>query len=141
MDTEYVRQERIAAKRMYVGSTAIRIPADRREPFMEEKILKTLVFFSDDQKSIVYRVDTIEHAGKTWLVPGWFNNPQEGCRLPERIICLDALPHEKTSWSQADFVLNKGIPKSVFDGQVSPEQNDQYIVVEKPDIRFPAIGS
>ena len=107
---------------------------------MEEKVLKTLVFFSEDQRGTVYRVDTIEHAGKTWLVPGWFNKPKEGCRIPERIICLDELPHEKTSWSRADFVLNRGIPKSVFDGQIPPEQNDQYIVVEKPDIRFPVIG-
>ena len=103
-------------------------------------MLKTLVFFSDDRKNVVYRVDTIEYAGKTWLVPGWFNKPEEGCRIPERIICLDALPHEKTSWSQADFVLNKGISRSIFDGQVSPEQHDQYIVVEKPDIRFQLVA-
>lgn len=107
---------------------------------MEGNILKTLVFFSDDQKGMIYWADTIQYGGRTWLVPGWLDNPKEGYRIPERIICMDVLRYEKTSWNRADFVLTSGIPKSVFDGQLPPELKDKYIIIEKPDIRIPSIG-
>ena len=107
---------------------------------MEGKVLKTLLFFSEDEKGIIYRIDTIEYVGKIWLVPGWIDNPKEGWRIPERIICLNILSYEETPGGSADFLLNGGIPKSVFEGKILPEYQNQYIVIEKPDIRFPAIG-
>lgn len=108
---------------------------------MEKKILKTLISFSDLDDGFLYRVDTIEYQGKFWLVPTWLDKPTEGWRIPERIICLDVLPHQKTGTSDpADFVLSHGIPKSVFDGRIPPQSEDSYIVVERPDIRFPVIG-
>lgn len=107
---------------------------------VENKILKTLAFFSDIKNGIIYRVDTIEYKGTYWLVPGWLDNPAGGWRIPERIIRLDILPYQESPGGPADFVLNSGIPKSVFDGQIQPEQEGQYIVIERPDIRFPSIG-
>ena len=107
---------------------------------MEGNVLKTLLFFSEDENGIIYRVDTIKYTGKIWLVPGWIDNPKAGWRIPERIICLEGLPYEETPGGSADFLLNGGIPRSVFNGQILPELKNQYTVIEKPDIRFPAIG-
>ena len=107
---------------------------------MEGKVLKTLVSFSDYNNGVIYRVDTIEYAGRTWLVPGWVDNPKEGWRTPERIICLDVLAHQKTPGGLADFLLCSGTPKAVFEGQIPPEDTNQYIIIEKPDIRFPEFG-
>lgn len=104
-------------------------------------ILTTMVFFSDIPDGKIYKCDTIEFEGKMWLVPEWVDNPREGWRKPVRIICLDILPHQKSPGGPADFVLNHGIPKSVFfDGQIPSPPEDLYVVIERPDISFPAIG-
>mgnify|MGYP001579347307 FL=1 len=99
-----------------------------------------MIFFSDVDDGMIYKMDTIEYQGKMWLVPEWLDNALEGWRKPARIICLDALPHQKSSGGPADFVLNAGIPKSVCDGQIQTQPEDLYIVIERPDIKFPAIG-
>ena len=98
------------------------------------------MFFSDVPDGIIYKVDTIEYEGKMWLVPEWLDNPRGGWRKPTRIICLDVLPHQKTPGGPEDFVLNGGIPKSVFDGLIPTPREEWYIVIESPDIQFPAIG-
>ena len=100
------------------------------------------MFFSDVPEGIIYKVDTIEYQGKMWLVPEWFDNPLGGWRKPVRIICLDVLPHQKTPGNpEADFVLNAGIPKSVFDdGQIPLQPEDLFVVIESPGIFFSAIG-
>ena len=104
------------------------------------EILTTIIFFSDIPEGNIYKCDTIEYEGKMWLVPEWLDSPREGWRKPARIICLDVLPHQKSPGGPSDFVLNGGIPKSVFDGQIPTPPEDVYIVIECPDIKFPAIG-
>jgi hypothetical protein len=107
---------------------------------MEMKILKTMMFFSDCDEGTIYKVDTIEYQGKRWLVPEWLDNAREGWRSPARIICIDLLKHQNSPGGPADFVLNDGIPKAVFDGQIPPQSEGFYVVIERPDIKFPAIG-
>lgn len=104
------------------------------------KMFTTMVFFSDVDDGSIYKMDTIEHEGKMWLVPEWLDNARGGWRKPARIICLDVLPHQRTPGGPADFVLNAGIPKAVCDGQLPQQQEDLYVVIEAPDIKFPAIG-
>jgi hypothetical protein len=100
------------------------------------KIFKTAVYFSDCQESKIYRVDTIEYEGMFWLVPEWNDFPEAGVTMPDRIICLDGLVHQETSPDAAvQFVLNNGIPRSVYDGQIPI--GDKYVVIKNPDIRFP----
>lgn len=99
------------------------------------KILKTFVFFSDTAPSHIFSVDTIEYQGSFWLVPEWIDNPEQRWTMPARIICLDGLIHQRTSWESGEFVLNGGIPKDVFDGQIPP--GDKYVVIERPNIRIP----
>lgn len=98
------------------------------------KILKSLVFF-DEGDGNIYKVDTIEYEGGTWLVPGWLESPTLGYKIPERIVQIDCIRHQKTSGSSiADFVLNSPISRAVFDGQ---KTSLEYVVVERPDIRIP----
>ena len=101
------------------------------------KILKTLVFFSGDPElqGQICAMDTIEFEGKMWLVPEWLDNREEGFSYPARIILLDTLPHEKSKSPLEDFLLTDPLPKAVFDGQVPPESELDYVVVERPDIQ------
>ena len=99
-----------------------------------------MVFFSDVSDGQLYRMDTISYQGKMWLVPSWLDNAQKGWRIPERIIWLDVLPHQATPGGPTDFVLSAGIPKAVCDGQIPQQPEGLFLVIERPDIRFPAIG-
>ena len=38
----------------------------------------------------------IEHAERPWLVPQWIENREEQVTMPERIICLDGLPSQRS---------------------------------------------
>ena len=105
---------------------------------MGEKILKTMISFSDFELGKTFLVDTIECEGAYWLVPEWLGNPAERWQMPARIICLDGLIHQATHQERpADFVLRKRLPKCVWDGQ--PPPGDQYVVRERPNIRLPLI--
>jgi hypothetical protein len=104
------------------------------------KIFKTMMTFSDDDDGTIHKMDTIEYQGKMWLVAGWLDCPREGWRIPARIICLNVLPHQKMKIADADFVLTHGIPKAVWNGQIPSQPEDWYVVIERPDIQFPAIG-
>jgi hypothetical protein len=99
-------------------------------------IFKTAVYFSDSPEGKIYRVDTIDYEGAFWLVPEWLDNPEEGWTMPARIICLDGLIHQETPPGAVfEFVLNTGIPKSVFDGQIPI--GDKYVVIHRPNIKIP----
>ncbi len=95
------------------------------------KIFKTIVSF-DDEGSL-YITDTIAWKGKLWLVPKWLDPLGTEKSKPDRIICMDALPHQKTPPGfQADFVLNNPIPKCVFFGEIPKEKSSEYEVILKP---------
>lgn len=87
-----------------------------------------------------YKVDTIEYEGKNWLVPEWLENPSQGWYMPARIVCLETLQYQVSETEGIDFVLNTIVPKSVFEGRVPNGTTDQFVVVEKPDIRFEILG-
>ncbi len=97
-----------------------------------------MVTISGDESSggKVYKMDTIEHDAKFWLVPEWLESQDGDWTQPARIILLDTLPHQKSGGTFGDFVLNRPIPKNVIDGRAKPGEGG-YIVVEQPDIRLP----
>jgi hypothetical protein len=97
-------------------------------------IFKTLVALEGD--GYVYTLDTIEYKGKMWLVPEWIEPIAKQWTSPLRIICLDVLPHQKSSSPDHDFVLNNPIPKCILAGQVPLEKVKQYVVIERPDVRL-----
>lgn len=105
------------------------------------KILQTFVATSGDVETqgTIFKMDTIEHEGKLWLVPQWLENREEGWMTPARIILLDVLQHEdiRDSKLPADYNLNYPIPKAVLDGKTEEQSATEYVVVELPGIKVP----
>jgi hypothetical protein len=96
------------------------------------KIMKTWAPVSGDGVTDFHLVDTIEHEGKLWLVPTWI----EGMTMPERIVCLSNLRHQKSGVKGRDFVLARSIPRAVLFGHVLPEHKAEYLIIERPPIRM-----
>ena len=103
----------------------------------QQKIFQTAVIISGDpdSKGRPFRMDTIEHEGKMWLVPAWIDLRTEGYSMPVRIVCLDTLGYRPSRMKSLDFLLNDPISKAVLDGQIPPQAEADYLVVERPDIK------
>jgi hypothetical protein len=84
----------------------------------------------------VSSMDVIEHKDYFWLVPEWLDYTSQGVSKPVRIVSLKTIPHEK-SVGDPGFVVSGPVPKSVFEGQIPPGQEQLYIVIESPDIVVP----
>jgi hypothetical protein len=99
-------------------------------------ILTTAVAISGDPAfdGKILKMDTIEHEGRMWLVTSWLVPRTGGLSKPERLICLDTLPHQKASMNGLDFVLNNPLPKAVTEGRVPSGLEALYVVIERPDI-------
>ena len=84
----------------------------------------------------IQTVDTIEYAGTLWLVTHWVDNPDGSVTMPARLVCLSLLPHQKTNGSQHDYVLNKPLPKEIFDLDVPPPAETGLVVVDTMKIQM-----
>jgi len=99
------------------------------------RVFKTIIGLDDS--SDILLCDTIEHEGAKWLVPRWLEAPSEGWKKPQRIICLDPLPHQKLQGAfPAEYLLNDPMPRSVFEGRPRQQGERAYVVIEEPDIRI-----
>ena len=100
-------------------------------------ILKALIAIAGGDGSL-FKADVIKYQKRLWLVPTWTENPTEGYKTPERIVCLDFLKHQKAqNFGDADFVVNDPIPKAVLYGPGLPAPKSGYRVVIGPNVRFP----
>ncbi len=103
---------------------------------MGTKIYQTLMYY-EGENDILY-IDTIEYDGKMWLVPRWLEAPSEGWKTPVRIILLDLLYHQVIpSGVPADFLLKLPMPKDVFEGRIPKGSEDEFVVIERPDVKIP----
>ena len=97
------------------------------------KIFKTIYFYSDAEIGHLLKCDTIEYQGRFWLVPSWTENHTTGKMKPDRIICLNSLPHQILPLGAPEnFALDVPIPKCVFDGEIPP--GTTFEIVENPEI-------
>jgi len=72
---------------------------------IEMPVWKTALFFEGESIADGMSVlDTIEHEGRKWLVPFWLTDESSGLSKPERIICLDLLPHQKSGAIHYDYI-------------------------------------
>ena len=95
------------------------------------KIYKTWMLVGNE----IHLVDTIEHAGQRWLVPGWLDRPSAGWSRPVRIILLDVLAHRRLpEGATEDYILEYSIPKDVFYGRSPPAPGSGFVVLEQPEI-------
>jgi len=101
--------------------------------------LQAAVIISDEagKGGEIHKMDVIEFDGKFWLVPEWIDSPDKKVTMPARIVLLDVIPHERSQGKDYQFIVSGSVPKSVFEGRVPPELEDQYVVIERPDIRLP----
>jgi hypothetical protein len=100
------------------------------------EVFRVLVHYADQFGISV--ADGIEYQGKRWVVGRWLENKTEKYRTPERIICLDDLGCYSTpNSSKSDFALFAPLSKGVCEGTVPPASGSRYVVIERPDIRFP----
>ena len=103
---------------------------------MGTKIYQTLIYF--EVGAGTFLIDTIEYDGKMWLVPRWLEAPSEGWKTPARIILLDSRDRQTAPADfEADFVRRSPIPKDVFEGRIPKGSEDEFVVIERPDVKIP----
>lgn len=89
----------------------------------------------------IAKMDVILHEGRHWLVPNWYENKDEGWRTPERIVLLDAIPHDHLPQNRDwQFVVNAPVPKELFFDADPSKAGKQYVVRLMPGFRIPLAG-
>lgn len=104
---------------------------------MKPKVFKTAVLFDEDGTNL-HLVDTIDHAGRIWLVSGWLDNQGEGYRTPKRIVCplrLDFQPNP--ALGRSHYSISAPVSKAAYDGHVQALEMPGYLTIELPGLRFP----
>jgi len=81
--------------------------------------MKTLFIVAVPCGSEILTVDGISYEGKLWLVPQWFDYPQEQASKPALMVRFDNLPHFENPASCHDYAVNQQVPKVVLDGQTT----------------------
>lgn len=84
-------------------------------------VLRTMVRFDDGE---IEHVDTVIHDGKLWIVPFWLDTSRAG-----RLIRIDSLPHQNSSFPGQNFVLNVTMPRTLFSRHL-PSQVKGFEVLE-----------
>jgi hypothetical protein len=100
--------------------------------------------FPLEGESHVFQCTAIEFEGRIWLVPNWLSSPDGKYTMPERIILLEQFQHQRLDPpgpTGENFVVNVPIPKALFEGRVSHELKEKYVVIERPDIKFQMGGN
>lgn len=107
----------------------------------EVKLLKVLMALEGEQE--IFECPAIEFEGAVWLVPRWPPTPDEGHVMPERLIRLGQFAHQKLGQTgdPADYAINVPVSKVLFEGPVSHKLKAQFVVLDRPDLRFRAGGS
>ena len=86
----------------------------------------------------------VEYLGAIWLVPKWLTFPNERYAKPERMIRLDQFRFQEfdppatipTLFAGANFAVNDVLPRALFDGKISQQIREKYVILEKPDAKF-----
>jgi hypothetical protein len=78
----------------------------------------------------------VAYQGRKWLAAPWIDNLETGKSMPERIVCLDLLEHQKSTHPDYQYVLTRPVPKGVFEGQIPSPSEGIFVVVENPQIEF-----
>ena len=105
------------------------------------KIYTAMLIISENDDGTggnVSSMDVIEHEDYFWLVPEWRDYTSKGVSMPSRIVSLKMIPH--TQYMKVEdhqFAVHGPVPKSVFEGHVPQELENQYVVIEEPDIVVP----
>ena len=103
------------------------------------KIYQTMMSIDGDPGKL-FKMDTIHHEGRIWLVPKWLSPPSREWQKPERIVCLSNLKHQVLPQGSpyGDYMIPYSIPTSVLYGPGLPPKDSEYVVIEDPDVHVPS---
>lgn len=101
------------------------------------------------EKGEMATCSAIEYEGAIWLVPKWLSFHSEGYTKPERMIRLDQFQFQRFDppakgpgpLAGADFGINDPVPKALFHGPLTDKLKAQFVVLEKPDVKFRVGGT
>ncbi len=82
-------------------------------------------------------MDTVEIQGRFFLVPQWFDLPAENKSVPERLVPLDQFDYSEIQGS-VRFVVERPVPKRVFDCADPSQEAPGYEVILGPQIQSPS---
>jgi hypothetical protein len=96
------------------------------------------------ENGVVTDCGAVQYLGAIWLVPKWLPEPDGKHAKPERMIRLDQFRHQvfeppatgPDPWTGANFGLNDPLPRTLFDGVLTPQLKRQYVVLDRPDALF-----
>lgn len=97
------------------------------------KAANALVFYADG-KTPPGTLPAIEHEGRVWLVPYWFDTPKPGVKKPKHLIPADLFQCQKGGPPGMDYVVNAGLPRQLFAREIPIELQRKYQIVDCPDI-------
>ena len=97
---------------------------------------KTMLFLEDSDE--YFLCDTIRYQENLWIVPEWFESKQLKQMRPARIIRLEGLAHQRSQIPGVTWVITSPLPKDVFDGKAQPQPESGIVMVDMPEIMFPA---
>ena len=107
-----------------------------------DKLLKVMMSLEGEPR--IFECSAIEHEGAFWLVPRWVLLAEdEGYAMPERLIRLDQFAHKKLDQpgDPADFTINVPVPRKLFEGPVSRELQEQFVVLDRPNVKVRTGGA
>lgn len=84
----------------------------------------------------IYRIETIEHEGTLWLVPGWFAHDAEGWMTPERMVSLATVRHERVQAHDFQVVVNEPLPRDLHPPHDPLETAKLTTVIDTPALFF-----
>jgi len=123
---------------VYIGAAA---PTREEVAITDTKEFKVAFGFEDGAMAVC---GAVEYEGAIWLVPKWLPVQNERYAKPERMIRLDQFRHQRFDppsngpgpFAGADFGVNVPLPKNLFFDELSSQLKKQYIVLDKPDLKF-----
>jgi hypothetical protein len=87
-------------------------------------------------------LEAIEHQGAYWLVPQWIEDTALKLRKPARVIRLDGLkPLARQPGDDCDFYVPQTMSKALLFGDPSPEEQQQYLILDGTDLASAIPGS
>ncbi len=89
----------------------------------------------DGERAQLLSADVVSYKGSNWFVAKWCERPAEGLRSPERIVCLDAIPHQRVDYGTTRFLIDAPIPRAVLYGDAQAARESGYLVEDRPDIQ------
>lgn len=107
------------------------------------RVFKILFYSRDDPETVgaILKGDAIEHEGRLWFVPMWYDSKEEAWSVPLRLVCLSTPEivvclQKLVDDPKADFLLNYPIPIADLSKETAPEKSSEFLVIERPPLKI-----